>query len=162
MKRRRVFLFVLILLAGGDFGYSRLQAKRTATLWRPVAPGIELRSFAGEGNYGATKILAVRVDPAKAVTRVVKAEKGDPPGARAEEVCPANGAAINAAFFAAEPFMQPMGLLVCDGRKLQKRFPAGEWGTFLVTARGADIIKSADRLPAGIYNPRCNHPENTS
>jgi uncharacterized protein YigE (DUF2233 family) len=151
MKRRRLFFICLVLLFGGGYFYhSHSLSAKAEPAWRKVAPGIELRSFARTGNYGAAKILAVRVDPVKAIIRVVKIKKGDPPGARAEAVCPARGAAINGSFFAEEPFMQPMGLLVCDGKKLQKRFPVGEWGTFLVTAKGAAIIKSADKLPAGV------------
>lgn len=152
MKRRRLFIICLILLLGGGYFYHShsLSAKAEPT-WRKVAPGIELRSFAGAGSYGATKILAVRVDPAKVRIRVVKIKpKGETLGARAEEVCPAKGAAINGSFFAEEPFMQPMGLLICDGKKIQRRFPVGEWGTFLVMAKQADIIKSANKLPAGV------------
>jgi uncharacterized protein YigE (DUF2233 family) len=151
MKRRRLFFICLILLLGGYFYHSHLLSAKATPVWQKVAAGIEMRGLSSAGNYGAAKILAVRVDPAKARIRVVKIKKAtDPPGARAEEVCPARGAAINGSFFAEEPFMQPMGLLICDGEKIQKRFPVGEWGAFFVTAKKAAIIKSADKLPAGV------------
>jgi uncharacterized protein YigE (DUF2233 family) len=150
MRRRRLFIIVLILLAGGYFGYSRLLAAKAAPVWRGVALGIELRSLTAAGPYGPAKIAAVRINPAQARIRVVRIEQGDPPGARSEEVCPARGAAINASFFAEKPFMQPLGLLICDGKKAQSRHPVGDWGTFLVTDKGAKIIASSDILPPGV------------
>jgi uncharacterized protein YigE (DUF2233 family) len=109
---------------------------------------MELRTFASAGRYGGAKVVAVRVRPARCRIRVVKVNKAT--GGRAEEVCPARGAAINASFFAEKPFMQPLGLLVCDGRRLQGRSAKGEWGAFLVRKRGAVIIKSGESMPAGV------------
>ena len=125
--------------------------RSSPSAWQQVAPGIELHSFPLANKFGITKVLAVRAEPAKCRIRVLDARRGfGDPGARSEEVCPAQGAAINASFFEDHTSLKPLGLLVCKKKRLQPRHPREGWGTFIIKGKRAVIIQSRDKLPAGV------------
>jgi uncharacterized protein YigE (DUF2233 family) len=126
--------------------------------WQPVASGIETCTFTWNGKLqpitghnNLPDIVAVRIDPARTHLRVVDTlPRFGAAGATADQVCPKRGAAINASFFSADHERNPLGLLISNGKRLQRRVPNADWGTFFVTARGARIIKSRDKLPTGV------------
>jgi len=79
-------------------------------------------------------------------------------GARAEDVCPSPGAAINASFF--DEDRAPLGLLVIDGKQRHPRHPVRGWpgggGLFVVRKGKPTIIAHTAKVPAGAeYAVQC-------
>jgi uncharacterized protein YigE (DUF2233 family) len=157
LSKRHIFIIgiLLIAVAGYPFLQASLRAARdqraAASAWRQAGPGFEVRAFSRASGLGPARVLVVRVDPARCRIRVVHAGKNvSSSEATADKVCPPRGAAVNASFFAEEPFFKPIGLLICDGKKLQPRLRNADWGIFLVTKKRALVASSREALPAGI------------
>ena len=96
-------------------------------VWQVTAPGLTVRTV---HPLPDVTVIAVRAD-ATCRIRVVDAHHGaQGVGRWAADVCPANGAAINASYFTRE--LAPLGLLIIDGRQTQP--PRGKpfWATFMI------------------------------
>lgn len=117
--------------------------------WQQVARGIEARSLSWSDNDESFSLTVVRIDPALCKFRIVQGkDSAEQPVSSAKKVCPLPGAAINAGYF--DESRRPMGLLVIDGKKLQRAFPVHEWGTFQVRNGKPELVKSTRQLSAGV------------
>jgi hypothetical protein len=117
--------------------------------WTHSAFGLETRVLHWPGAGGRQPVSAVRIDPAKCCLRVVDAHRGvDGQGALAAAVCPPDGAAINASYFAED--LTPIGTLIVDGQRICPRHVPGEWGLFLVRNSKPELIKDTGAIPPGV------------
>lgn len=114
--------------------------------WRQTAPGIEVRELPGDDGV---RVTAVRIDPRQCAFRVAYAHADSAaPGDWAEQVCPAVGVAINASYFADD--RTPIGLLVVDGKQLQRHFPVHQWGAFQVRDGQPELVVPTQTVPDGV------------
>ncbi|HEX2948323.1 MAG TPA: phosphodiester glycosidase family protein [Armatimonadota bacterium] len=114
-----------------------------------MAPGIEVSLLRSKTMYGEMHIVAARIDPRRCDIRMrYVAERDGLSGSYAEKECPSPGVAINGSFFAEDG--SPLGLLVVDGRQLQRHFPVHEWGTFQLRNGRPELVKSSAQLADGV------------
>jgi uncharacterized protein YigE (DUF2233 family) len=143
MRSRFFWLIIAVGLAGFAFLQLRQEAPRAQQTparagWRQTAPGIEVRML-GDTQTG---VIAVRVDPERCRIRVVDAHKGKPrQGASAGQVCPRDGAAINASFF--DEALSPIGLLIADEKKIRPLRDDNGWGVFRLRNGRPEIVSAA-------------------
>ncbi|MHB9025747.1 MAG: phosphodiester glycosidase family protein [Armatimonadota bacterium] len=142
MRGHLFWLIVAIVIAAIALlhlreGTTRAQQAPARAGWRQTAPGIEVRKLGDERN----PTIAVRVDPARCRIRVVDAhQRKAQQGSTAQKVCPPNGAAINASFFADD--LTPIGLVIADGKKTRPLRNDAGWGIFLLRQGRPEIISA--------------------
>ena len=144
------FILGLVLLALLWLGVQTYL--RGTDTWREAAPGLETREFTEKIGNRSIAITVARIDPARWSLRVTDRHQGQAgPGARAGDVCPSPGAAINASFF--DENVAPLGLLVIDGKQRYPRHPVRGWpgggGLFVVRKGKPSIIAHTAKVPVG-------------
>lgn len=132
---------------------------RSTDTWRETAAGLETRAFTEKVAGDTVSITVARIDPARWTLRVVDRHQGKVgAGARAGDICPSPGAAINASFF--DENTAPLGLLIIDGKQRYPRHPVRGWpgggGLFVVRKGKPSIIAHTAKVPAGAeYAVQC-------
>lgn len=155
MPRNRlcwISVIVLAVVVGAvRLAWPWLARWTTVAVWRQTAPGIEVAVLRGHTFFDGVAVTAVRANPARYALRVVDAhQRIRGAGAEASDVCPPDGAAINASYFAED--LTPIGAVVTDGIPMYA--PRGQreggWG-FVLAQRGRVVLCAATtRLPAGV------------
>ena len=158
MSVARLRLLVLALLAaaclGGGGWYWWSVSWHRVLPWRDTAPGMAVCAWHRAGMGQPVTITAVRADPARCRIQVVHTlAQTHGAGATADAVCPPDGAAINASFFAGES-LAPIGLLIADGRHLGSYYVKdgmyGPWGLFQLRGRRPELIALTPAEPTGV------------
>lgn len=109
-----------------------------------VGKGVD---YALGATRGGVPVHLLRVDPARAALRVLVGRDlaGEPLTSRAYVDRSGALAALNASFF--DEKGDPLGLLVADGRTLQ-RVRKVDWGVFYLDGSGAHVVHTRDFTPA--------------
>lgn len=137
-------LALLLAVLGAAAIISALVSAPREAVWLETAPGLAVRTV----QVGEASVTAVRAGKG-AVLRVVDVRQGRHGVTRlAPDVCPANGAAINAGFF--DDDVKPLGLLVIDGKKRQDFLRQPSYSTFLLRRGKAEIVPSAEASLCGV------------
>lgn len=157
MLRKSLFWIVIGLALA--IGISLPVARAQQRARQAKQGGLEVLTLRGGGTAGGVEVVAARIDPARWTITVVDRHGEEPgAGARAEEACPARGAAINASFF--DENVAPLGLLIVGGKQLHPVHPVRGWpgggGIFLIRNGRPSIIAHTARVPAGAgYAVQC-------
>ena len=151
-------LLIAVLSIGVMYGCVRPRAEETPATpeaneapahWQYAAPGMQARRLHWIRDGQSYLVTALRINPEKWDFRL-HYSPGDngATGARAREICPQRGAAINASFFDAA--RKPLGLLILDDVLQQRRFPVHAWGAFQVRDGHPELVPSSGPIATGV------------
>jgi len=117
--------------------------------WQETAPGIAVRTLHYRGDVQEEVVTAVRIEPARAIIRVVQKNAGVvSAGATASDICPESGAAINAPYFTKE--WKPVGLLVMDGKVYHPLRLDHDYSVFWMRKGRPEILPRIGHVPKGV------------
>ena len=111
--------------------------------WTSTTDGLEI----AVRSAGSAVVVLVRVDPARAALRVVRASDGASMTAADAARLVGAAAAINGGFFDAHG--KPIGWLTCDGREIIPPGRAG-WGAFVVRDGRAAMVGPRPSTTTGV------------